>query len=140
MKRHILSAVIASWTAVALVGCGPDQAPVDEAAAPPAEESRILDRAVEAAKDASERASEAATATKDAASEAAASAAEQAGALRDRAEDEAKEMIEQVKTFLAEDKEPMARELMETLSAMKDSLSAALRAEIERLEAMFSDA
>jgi hypothetical protein len=126
MKRHVLSAVILSCTAIGLVACGQEQAPVEEAAAPPAEESTMLDQAVEEAKD---------TAT-----EAAASAMEQAEDVRDRAETDAKEMIEQVKSFLAEDKEEMARELMDKLSAMKESLSDGLRAEIERLEAMFPDA
>jgi predicted small lipoprotein YifL len=140
MKRHILSAVIVSCTAIGLVACGQDQAPVEEAAAPPAEKPTMLDQAVETAKDASDRVGAAATAAKDAATEAAASAMEQADVVRDRAETEAKEMIEQVKTLLAEDKEEMARELMDKLSAMKDSLSDVWRAEIERLAAMFSDA
>jgi hypothetical protein len=126
MKRHVLLAVIVSCTSVGLIACGQDQAPVEEAAAPTAEESTMLDQAVDAATD---------TVT-----EAAASAMEQAEDVRDRAETEAKEMIEQVKSLLAEDKEEMARELMDKLSATKDSLSDALRAEIERLEAMFPDA
>jgi hypothetical protein len=140
MSRPILSAVILSFTAIWLVACGQDQAPTEEAAAPPAEESSILDQALETAKDTSDRVGAAATAAKDTAAEAAASAMEQAGVARDRAETQAKEMIEQVKDFLAEDKEEMARELMDKLSAIKDSLSDALRAEIERLDAMFSDA
>ncbi|SDW60876.1 hypothetical protein [Thiocapsa roseopersicina] len=126
MKRPILSAVIVFLTATGLIACGRDQAPVEDAAAPSAEGSRMLDQAVEAAK--------------DAASEAAASAMEKAEAVRDRADREAKEMIDQVKSFLAEDKEEMARDLMDKLSIMKDSLSDPLRAESERLEAMFSDA
>jgi hypothetical protein len=140
MKRQILTAVIVSCTTIGLVACGQDQAPVEEAAAPPAQEPTMLDRAVETAKDASDRVGAAATDAKDTASEAAASAMEQASVVGERAETEAKEMIEQVKSFLAEDKEDMARELMSKLSAMKDSVSETVRAEIERLEAMFSDA
>jgi NADH dehydrogenase/NADH:ubiquinone oxidoreductase subunit G len=137
MKRRILSAVMVSSAAMVLVACGQDQAPVEEAAAPPAEESRMLEQALEAAKD---PVGETASKTKDAASEAAVSAIKRAESVHDRADKEAKEMIDQVKGFIAKDKEEMARELMDRLSAMKDSLSAALRAEIERLEAMFSDA
>ncbi|WP_296808493.1 hypothetical protein [Thiocapsa sp.] len=140
MKRHVLSAVIVSCTAIWLGACGQDQAPVEEAAAPPEEKATMFDQAVETTKDASDRVGAAATAAKDAAAEAAASAMEQAGVVRDRTETQAKEMIEQVKNFLAEDKEEMAREVMDKLSAMKDSVSDTLRAEIERLEAMFSDA
>ncbi|EGV19858.1 hypothetical protein [Thiocapsa marina] len=140
MKRQILSAVIVSCAAIGLVACGQEQAPVEEVAAPGAEEPTLLDRAVETAKDASDRVGAAATAAKDTATEAATSAMEQTEVVRARAETQAKEMIEQVKSFLAEDKEEMARELMDKLSAMKDSLSETLRAEIERLEAMFADA
>ena len=137
MKRRILSAVMVSSAAMVLVACGQNQAPVEEAAAPSAEEPRMLEQAVEAAKD---PVGETASKTKDAASEAAVSAIKRAESVHDRADKEAKEMIDQVKGFIAKDKEEMARELMDRLSAMKDSLSAALRAEIERLEAMFSDA
>ena len=137
MKRRILSAVMVSSAAMVLVACGQDQAPVEEAAAPPAEESRMLEQALEAAKD---PVGETASKTKDAASEAAASAMKRTESVHDRADKEAKEMIDQVKGFIAKDKEEMARELMDRLSAMKDSHSAALRAEIERLEAMFSHA
>ncbi|WP_373510184.1 hypothetical protein, partial [Thiocapsa sp.] len=78
--------------------------------------------------------------TRDAASDAAAAAMERADAMRGHAEAEAREMMGRVKSSLAEDQKEVARELMNTLSAMKDSLSDGLRAEIERLEAMFSDA
>ncbi|CRI64368.1 exported hypothetical protein [Thiocapsa sp. KS1] len=140
MKRQTLSALVASWTAVGLIACDRDQASVEQVAAPPAEESRMLDRATEAVKGASERVGEAATATRDAASDAAAAAMDRADGVRGHAEAQTREMIGRVKSFLAEDQKEVARELMNTLSAMKDSLSDGLRAEIERLEAMFSEA
>jgi hypothetical protein len=130
MKRQIVFGVIVSLAALLLVACGQEQAPVEEAAAPPAEPT-MLEQAAEAAKEASDEVGETASDVADA-------AAEKAGEISDAAVEKAEEMIEQVKAFIAEDKMEMARELMDKLVALKDSVPEAIRAEIERLEAMFS--
>jgi hypothetical protein len=57
--------------------------------------------------------------------------------MADTAVGQVGEMIRQVKGSLAEDKMDAARELMDRLVALKDSLPDSLRAEIDRLEAMF---
>lgn len=130
MKRQIVLGVIVSLAALLLVACGQEQAPVEEAAAPAAEPT-MLEQAAEAAKEASDEVGETASDVADA-------AAEKAGEISDAAVEKAEEMIEQVKAFIAEDKMEMARELMDKLVALKDSVPEAIRAEIERLEAMFS--
>lgn len=137
MKRAILLGMILSVVALGLTGCGQEPAPVEDAVAP-VEQSTLLDQAVDAAKNASDQVGEAVSATTDAAADAAASAGEQVGEMSDAVVAQAKEMIEQVKEFLAADNQEMARELMDKLVALKDALPEAVRAEIDRLEAMFS--
>jgi hypothetical protein len=122
--------VIVSLAAFLFVACGQEQAPVEEAAAP-ADEPTMFEQAAEAAKETSDESGEAASDVADAATE-------KVDEMSDAAAEKAEEMIEQVKAFLAEDKTEMARELMDKLVALKDAVPEAIRAEIERLEAMFS--
>jgi hypothetical protein len=114
VKRRIVLAVIVSLAVLVPVGCGQEQAPVGEPAAPSAPPAN-LDQTTEAAK----------------------AASDQVGEMADTAVGQVGEMIRQVKGSLAEDKVDAARELMDRLVALKDSLPDSLRAEIDRLEAMF---
>lgn len=137
MKSKNLLGIILSAGLFGLIGCGQEPAPVEEAVAP-VKEPTLLDQAVDAAKEASGKVGEAVSETTDAAADAAASAGEQVGEMSDAVVDQSRVMIEQVKEFLAADKQEMARELMDKLVALKDALPEDVRAEIERLEAMFS--
>jgi hypothetical protein len=114
VKRQFVLAAIASLAVLGPVGCGQEQAPMEEPAGP-SEPSTTLDQATEAAK----------------------AASDQVGETADTAVEQVGDMIRHVKGSLAEDKMDTARELMDKLVALKDSLPDALRAEIERLEAMF---
>jgi polyhydroxyalkanoate synthesis regulator phasin len=70
----------------------------------------------------------------DAASQAAGVAADQGAALTEGAKAKAQELIDQVKTYLAENDLDSAEGIMDRLNAVKDSLPEAIKTEIDELQ------
>ncbi|NCA70398.1 MAG: hypothetical protein EOM91_09860 [Sphingobacteriia bacterium] len=141
MSRHIMIGLLATTVALGLVACGQDApAPVQEEqpAAPvaepmaPAEQESIIDKAKGFSEQLSEQASEAL----DAVPGMVETVVGEAVGLRDAGADQAAALVEEAKTLIGEERMDQARALLDQVSAMQDSLSADLQAEIERLKAM----
>lgn len=135
MKRRVLFAIVASCASLGMAACGRDQPPVEEGATQTEGSSRV-DQAVETLMDAPERAGEGLSATTEPALD---EASPKAGRVSSMAGAAVEEVIREVKDSLAEDRGEMARDLMDELVAMKDSLPVQVREEIERLASMFPD-
>lgn len=145
MKRFQI--VIAATFSLALAACGPSEAPQEQAGAPA--QPSMVDKAVDAAKDAAqvtqETAGEAVEAAKNAASDAmdkgkeiTARAVEKTREIAGAAGDKSAEMIEQIKTYIAENEPEMAKSVLDRLAQMKDGLSESAKAELAKLDAMMS--
>ena len=136
-KQRIL--VLAIGAALGLAACGQGEEPkhtgAEPGGAPPAEQT-LSEKAAELAKEATQATSEKVEAAATAASEAAGAAMETGEALAQATVDKAKELIQQVKDYIADSDFDLAETTMEQLRKLKDSLPQALQDEIAKLEAM----
>jgi hypothetical protein len=147
------------WIGVAALGlmaCGQDQAPppAEQPAAPvteqpaatetatpvvesaPTAQPTLMDQALEATKAMTERAQGQATEAVDALPALVDSVVSKATSASDAVADQAATLVEQVKTLISEERIAEARTDLARLEGIKDSLSAELQQELERLEAM----
>lgn len=157
MNRN-LPLLLASAVALGLAACGEDRAPAQQAApATPPAESTLIEKAAQAAKEfrdeARDQASEAARAAREAADQAVARGRElteqataQGKSLGEEAlqkgqamfamtAEKAGELIQQAKDALDRNQPQLARDSVERLRKVRDSLSEGLRQELDRLDA-----
>ena len=140
--------LLGTLLAFGLVACGQQQepapAPPPAETAPPAapaatEAPSLQERAMEAAESLSEQVEATAKAAADAVPGLTEAASEQAASLGAAATAQAQSLIEEVKTLIGEERMDRARALVDQLVNMRDSLSAELQEEVDRLQAMVSE-
>lgn len=140
MSRQILLTLAIAAT-LGLNACGPSEEPEQTTAEPgdaaPAQPS-LIERAAEAAREATQVAREKLEAVATAGSEAAGTAREKGGEITQAAVDKASDLIQQVKDYIAEQDLDLAGSAMEQLRTLRDSLPQGLQDEIDKLDAMLT--
>lgn len=140
MSRQILLTLAIAAT-LGLNACGPSEEPEQTTAEPgdaaPAQPS-LIERATEAAREATQVAREKLEAVATAGSEAAGAAREKGGEITQAAVDKANDLIQQVKDYIAEQDLDLAGSAMEQLRKLRDSLPQGLQDEIDKLDAMLT--
>lgn len=132
--RHRLIATISTTLILALAGCGDSsQDDTDK------DQGSAMDAVKENAQAAMDSASEAGKQAMEAASGAAEIAKEKGAEMAVSAQAQAQPLIDQVKTYLAENNIASAQDVIDKLVQLKDQLSMPIRKEIEHLQAQLAE-